>query len=256
MTQRLKDKVAFVTGGNSGIGLESAKEFAAQGAKVIILARTQEKADLALTEIGENGSAVIGDVADLASLEAAYAAIKEQHGHLDIVLANAGIARPCPLSAADEAHFNESFDVNAKGTFFTVKYALPLLRKGSSVILVSSSLSEMGMAGMSVYNATKAAIRSFARSFTLDLTPIGARINVLSPGPIKTDVMQKAGLTKDQVAGSHSFASKVLGAGRVGLPEEMAKAALFLASDDSSYMYGADLQADGGMNQTRWPADF
>ncbi|MEP3431364.1 MAG: SDR family oxidoreductase [Roseibium sp.] len=255
MAHRLENKVAFITGGNSGIGLESAREFAAEGADVVILARSQEKADQALAEIGGSATAVIGDVSDLGSLKAAYDVIKQKFGHLDIVMANAGIAKPGVLNDADEAHFDAIFDVNAKGTFFTVKYALPLLREGSSVILVSSSLSEMGMEGFSVYNASKAAIRSFARSLTLDLTRIGARINVLSPGPISTDVLEKAGLTGDQIDAQHAVFDKVLAAGRVGRPEEMAKAALFLASDDSSYLYGADLAADGGMNQTRWPTN-
>ena len=256
MTQRLANKIAFITGGNSGIGLASAKEFAAQGASVIILARTQAKADKALAEIGENAAAFIGDVSDLESLKAAYRGIKEKYGRLDIVLANAGIAPPSSFADADVEHFDSIFDVNVKGSYYTVQYALPLLAKGSSVILVSSSLSEMGMAGFSVYNASKAAIRSFARSLSLELVHLGARINVLSPGPIRTDVLEKAGLTAEQITAQHGVFEKVLVAGRAGEPEEMAKAALFLASDDSSYLYGADLQADGGMNQTRWPTNI
>ena len=253
MTQRLKDKIAFITGGNSGIGLASAKEFSAQGATVAILARTREKADSSLAEIGGNAHAFIGDVSDLTSLKAAYAGIKEKYGRLDIVMANAGIAPPAALAQADEAHFDSIFNVNVKGSFYTVQYALPLLGKGGSVILVSSSLSEMGMAGFSVYNASKAAIRSFARSLSPELVQIGARINVLSPGPVNTGVLEKAGLTDEQITMQYEIFGKVLAAGRAGRPEEMAKTALFLASDDSSYLYGADIQADGGMNQTRWP---
>ena len=256
MTQRLANKIAFITGGNSGIGLASAKEFAAQGASVIILARTQAKADKALAEIGESAAAYIGDVSDLESLKAAYEGIKDKYGRLDIVVANAGIAPPSPFADADVEHFDSIFDVNVKGSYYTVQYALPLLGKGSSVILVSSSLSEMGMAGFSVYNASKAAIRSFARSLSLELGHLGARINVLSPGPIKTDVLEKAGLSDEQITAQYGVFEKVLAAGRAGEPEEMAKAALFLASDDSSYLYGADLQADGGMNQTRWPTNI
>jgi len=253
MSQRLANKIAFITGGNSGIGLAAAKEFIAQGATVAILARTQAKADKAIAEIGDGATAFIGDVSDLASLKAAYDGIKQKFGHLDIVMASAGIAPPRQFADADADHFDTVFDVNAKGAFFTVQYALPLLRRGSSVILVSSSLSEMGMAGFAVYNASKAAIRSLARSLTLDLTQIGARINVLSPGPIKTEVLEKAGMTDEQIEAQYAVFDKVLAAGRAGDPNEMAKAALFLASDDSSYLYGADLQADGGMNQTRWP---
>lgn len=256
MTQRLADKIAFITGGNSGIGLASAKEFAVQGATVAILARTQEKADQALAEIGGNAAAFIGDVSDLASLQAAYGGIKDKYGRLDIVMASAGIAPPSPFANAGTDHFDTIFDVNVKGSFYTVQYAVPLLAKGSSVILVSSSLSEMGMAGFSVYNASKAAIRSFARSLSPELVHLGARINVLSPGPIKTNVLEKAGLTDEEIVAQHAVFDKVLAAGRAGEPEEMAKAALFLASDDSSYLYGADLQADGGMNQTRWPTNM
>jgi len=253
MTQRLKGKIAFITGGNSGIGLAAAQEFAAQGATVAILARTQEKADSALAQIDGDAVAFIGDVSDLASLQAAFKSISEKFGHLDIVMASAGIAPPGQFSDISAANFDEIFDVNVKGSFFTVQYALPLLREGSSVILVSSSLNEMGMEGFSVYNASKAAIRSLARSLTLDLTKIGARINVLSPGPVKTEVLEKTGMTAEQIKGQYAIFDDVLAAGRAGRPEEMAKTALFLASDDSSYMYGAEIQADGGMNQTRWP---
>lgn len=253
MTHRLKNKTAFITGGNSGIGLASAQEFAAQGANVAILARTQEKADIALAQIDGDATAFIGDVSDLASLKAAYQSISEKFGHLDIVMASAGIAPPGQFSDISAADFDQIFDVNVKGSFFTVQYALPLLREGSSVILVSSSLNEMGMEGFSVYNASKAAIRSLARSLTLDLTKIGARINVLSPGPVKTEVLEKAGMTEQQIEAQYAIFDKVLAAGRAGRPIEMAKTALFLASDDASYMYGAEIQADGGMNQTRWP---
>lgn len=256
MHQRLANKIVFITGGNSGIGLASAKEFAAHGATIAILARTQEKADQAIADIGDDTAAFIGDVADLASLKAAYNGIKEKYGRLDIVMASAGIAPPKPFADADVEHFDAIFDVNVKGSFYTVQYALPLLTKGSSVILVSSSLSEMGMAGFSVYNASKAAIRSFARSLSPELVQLGARINVLSPGPIKTSVLEKAGFTDEQITAQYTVFDKTLAAGRAGEPEEMAKAALFLASDDSSYFYGADLQADGGMNQTRWPTNI
>lgn len=255
MSQRLKNKIAFVTGGNSGIGLASAKEFAAQGATVAILARTQEKADSAIAEIGGDAMAFIGDVSNLASLKAAYEGIKSRYGRLDIVMASAGIAPPRQFADADVDHFDSVFEVNVKGAFYTVQYALPLLSQGSSVILVSSSLSEMGMEGFSVYNASKAAIRSFARSITLDLVKIGARINVLSPGPIKTEVLEKTGMTDEQITSQYAVFDKVLAAGRAGRSEEMAKTALFLASDDSSYLYGTDIQADGGMNQTRWPTN-
>lgn len=253
MTQRLKGKVAFITGGNSGIGLASAQEFVAQGASVAILARTQEKADAALAQIDGDATAFVGDVANLPSLKAAFDAVEAKYGHLDIVLASAGIATPGALADVSPELFDQVYDVNVKGAFFTVQYALPLLHDGSSVILVSSSVNEMGLEAYSVYSSSKAAVRSLARSLSLDLNKVGARINVLSPGPIKTSVLEKSGLTDEQVEAQYAVFDQVLAAGRAGRPEEMAKTALFLASDDSSYMYGAEIQADGGMNQTRWP---
>lgn len=253
MTQRLKNKIAFITGGNSGIGLASAQEFAAQGARVIILARTQAKADEALAQIDGDAAALIGDVSDLPSLRAAFDSIAEDYGRLDIVMASAGIAPPGMFAELGEGEFDHVFDVNVKGSFFTVQYALPLLAKGGSVILVSSCLNEMGMEGFSLYNASKAAIRSLARSLTPDLTKIGVRINVLSPGPVRTQVLEKTGMTAEQIKTQYAVFGEVLAAGRAGRPEEMAKTALFLASEDSSFMYGAEIQADGGMNQTRWP---
>lgn len=252
MTQRLKDKVAFITGGNSGIGLETAKEFALQGATVAILARTQEKADQAIAEIGNSASAFIGDVTDLNSLKACYKGLEDKYGKVDIVFANAGIGKPTPLIGTDEATFDHTVNVNFKGVFFTVKYAFPLLSDGASVILVSSCLDEMGVEGYSVYSATKAAVRSLARSFTPDLKKIGARINVLSPGPVMTPIEEKAGFSTEDVEAHREMFTKALSAGRMGNPEEMAKVALFLASDDSSFLYGSEIQADGGMNQTRW----
>jgi NAD(P)-dependent dehydrogenase (short-subunit alcohol dehydrogenase family) len=253
MTQRLKDKVAFITGGNSGIGLASAKAFVEQGATVAILARSKEKADAALAEIGGNASAFIGDVADLNSLKRVFEEIKAKYGRLDIVMASAGIAPISPFADVEPSVFDSIFDVNVKGSFYTVQYALPLLAEGASVILVSSSLNEMGMEGYSIYISSKAAIRSLARSLTPDLARIGARINVLSPGPIDTPALANAGLTSEQIDAQFEVFENVLAAGRGGKPEEMAGVAVFLASNDSSYMYGSEIQADGGMNQTRWP---
>ncbi|MEM7214067.1 MAG: SDR family oxidoreductase [Pseudomonadota bacterium] len=253
MSKRLNGKTAFITGGNSGIGLATAQEFVAQGAKVAILARTEEKATEALEQIYGDAIGIVGDVANLASLKSVFGEIERKLGHLDIVMASAGIAPPGNFADVRPEDFDTVFDVNVKGSFFTVQYALPLLRKGSSVILVSSSLNEMGMEGYSVYNSSKAAIRSLARSLSLDLAKIGARINVLSPGPVRTLVLEKSGMSEEHIEKQYGVFNEVLAAGRAGRPEEMAKTALFLASDDSSYMYGAEIQADGGMNQTRWP---
>lgn len=256
MSGRLQDKVAFITGGNSGIGLASAKAFIAEGAHVAILARDQAKADRALSEIGEGAEALIGDVTDLGSLRRACDDIKNSHGRLDIVMASAGIAPMTPLADVQPETFDRIVDVNFKGAFFTVQHALPLLGDGASVILVSSCLNEMGVEGFSIYNASKAAIRSLARSLTPELARIGARINVLSPGPIATPALNNAGLTDEQIEAQYGVFEKVLAAGRTGRPEEMAAVAVFLASSDSSYMYGSEIQADGGMNQTRWPKEI
>lgn len=256
MSGRLENKVAFITGGNSGIGLASAQAFAKEGAKVAILARTQAKADAALAIIGGDAKAFIGDVADLASLKKAYDDIQATYGRLDIVMANAGIAPFTPLGDVEPHVFDQIIDVNFKGSFYTVQYALPMLSEGASMILVSSCLNEMGMEGFSVYNASKAAIRSLARSITPDLMHKGARVNVLSPGPIETPVLTKAGFNEEQIEAHYNVFRKVLAAGRPGRPEEMAGVAVFLASDDSSYMHGAEIQADGGMNQTRWPKEI
>ncbi len=252
MKKRLEGKVAAITGGNAGIGLASAKEFAAQGAKVAILARSREKAEGAIAEIGNGAEGFVGDVTDLPSIEAFYNGVVEKFGKIDVVFANAGIADRTILEEVDEAAFDKLADVNFKGVFFTIKYALPHLNKGASLIITSSCLDEMGMAGLSVYAATKAAVRSLARSFTPELTKYGARINVLTPGPVATDIEKKAGFSDQEYNAYRSYIGGMLAAGRMGDVEEMAPVAVFLASDDSSFMYGAEVQADGGMNQTRW----
>ncbi len=249
---KLKNKVAVITGGNSGIGLATAKEFAEQGAKVVILVRSQQKLDAALAHIGHNAQGYIGDVTDLPSLESMFKGVAKQHGKIDVVMASAGIFQGTLLENTDDNLFSQVSDINFKGTFFTVKYAQPYLNDGASVILVASCLNEMGMEGASVYNATKAAVRSLARSFTPELKKINARINVLSPGPVETPIQENSGLSADESDQVWKMFAEKLPAGRVGQPKEMATTALFLASSDSSFMYGSEIQADGGMNQVRW----
>jgi NAD(P)-dependent dehydrogenase (short-subunit alcohol dehydrogenase family) len=252
MSKRLEGKVAVITGGNSGIGLATAKEFANHGAIVALLIRTQEKIDAAIKEIGDNAKGYLGDVTDSKALKSLYENVATDFGGVDIVFSSAGKYEDTRLADTDEDLFMQLVDVNYKGTFFTVKYAVPHLRKGASVILVSSCLDEMGMEGGSVYNSTKAAVRSLGRSFTPELARIDARINVLSPGPIETPIHTSRGLSKEESDGVWKMFAERLPAGRVGQVEEMAKTALFLASDDSSFMYGSEIQADGGMNQVRW----
>jgi len=241
---RLAGKTAVVTGGGSGIGLASAKRFIAEGAFVYIFGRRQEVLDAALKELGENARAVRGSVSDLTDLDRLYAAVKGERGHLDILLANAGTGAFAALGEITPEHYDQTFDVNVKGLLFTVQKGLPLMRSGGSIILTGSTTGEMGTPQFSVYSATKAAVRNFARSWAQDLRGTGIRVNVLSPGPTRTDLAL-------DVVGEEAF--EALGAmtplGRLGEPAETAGAAAFLASDDSSYMTGSEIFVDGGLAQ-------
>ncbi len=247
---KLNGKVAFVTGGNSGMGLESARLLAAEGARVIITGRRAKEVDEAAKYIGPNGRGIVSDVSKLADLDALYATIKKDYGHLDIIFANAGVGEFAGVADADEAHFDRIFDINVKGLFFTVQKALPILRDGASIILNASSAASTGMENFSVYSASKAAVRSFARTLTLDLKARGIRVNAISPGPIDTPIFGKIeGLTDEQIAGFKTGIATMVPLGRMGRSEEIAKAVLFLASDDSSFTTGAELPVDGGMAQ-------
>jgi NAD(P)-dependent dehydrogenase (short-subunit alcohol dehydrogenase family) len=245
---RLSGKVAVITGGNSGIGFASAKRFAEEGAAVVITGRRKKELDEAAAAIGKNVLAVQGDVSRLADLDRLYAAVREKHGHIDILFANAGIGSIAPLGAISEEHFDQVFGINVKGLLFSVQKALPLFKDGCSIILNSSVAGRKGLAGFSVYNATKAAVRSFARTWTSDLKQRKIRVNSISPGPIETPIFGKMGLSEDQVQQFSAFIS-TLPLGRAGQPEEIAAVALFLASDESSYITGVDLCVDGGLAQ-------
>jgi len=249
MPQRLQGKVAVVTGGNSGIGLATAQRFAEEGAHVFITGRRQAELDMAARKIGTNVTAVQGDVSKLADLDRLYALVKKEKGRIDILFANAGAGELAPLGTISEAHFDRAFGVNVKGLLFTVQKALPLFRDGGSIILNASIAGSKGMEAFSVYSATKAAIRSFARSWTVDLKERRIRVNAISPGPIDTPGYDNLGLTGRQI---EDFKKKVVNSvplGRMGSPDEIAKAVLFLASDDSSYVSGIELFVDGGMAQ-------
>ena len=246
---KLAGKVAVITGGNSGIGLAIAQEFTHQGANVVIFGRNAQTLDEASEHIGNGTLAVQGDVTQLADLERLYQQTIARFGKIDILVANAGVAKPAPLDLTDEALFDLTSDVNFKGAFFTVQKAVPHLNEGASIILTTSAGNVKGLPNFSVYVATKAAVRSLARSFSAELLPRGIRVNALSPGPIETPIFGRMGLPQEAVDGIAEQISAMTPIKRFGQPNEMAKAALFLASPDSSYVVGSELVADGGMSQ-------
>lgn len=250
MAQKLAGKVALITGGNSGIGFATAKRFAEEGAQVFITGRRQPELDAAVKQIEGNVTAVQGDVSNLADLDRLYDNIKQKAGRVDILFANAGGGEFAPLGSITEEHFDKAFNINVKGLLFTVQKALPLLPDGSSIILNASIVSIKGLENFSVYSATKAAVRSFARTWTVDLKQRKIRVNAISPGPIETPIVD--GLATDlKVDPAQLKAGLIAGVplGRMGTPDEIAKAAVFLASDDSSYVTGIELFVDGGMAQ-------
>jgi NAD(P)-dependent dehydrogenase (short-subunit alcohol dehydrogenase family) len=249
MTGKLEGKVAVVTGGNSGIGLATAKRFVAEGAYVFITGRRQEQLDAAVKAIGRNVTAVQGDVANLGDLDKLYATIKAKKGRVDIVFANAGAAEFAPLGNITEEHFDKIFDTNVKGLLFSVQKALPLIPDGGSIILNASIVASTGNPAFSVYSATKAAVRSFARTWILDLKERKIRVNAISPGPIGTPGLD--GLAQVEGVGPQLMTSLVASVplGRLGTPDEIASAAVFLGSDDSSFVTGTELFVDGGAAQ-------
>jgi len=249
MSNKLEGKVAVITGGSTGIGLATAQKFVAEGAYVFITGRRQAELDEAKTLIGKNVTTVQGDVAKLEDLDKLYETVSREKGKIDIIVANAGIGRLVPTADATPEHFDSIFNINVRGVFFTVQKALKLLNDGATIVLVASNAQYLGIPGFAVYSATKAALRSFARTWAAEFKDRGIRVNTLSPGPIDTPIFETVGVPADQVeATKQSFASQVP-LGRIGRPEEMANAALFLASSDSSYSTGIDLVADGGMTQ-------
>jgi NAD(P)-dependent dehydrogenase (short-subunit alcohol dehydrogenase family) len=249
MSNRLAGKVAVITGGNSGIGLATAKLFAEEGAHVFITGRRQAELDAAVKHIGKNVTGVQGDVAKLSDLDRLFSVIKKEKGHIDVLFANAGGGDFMPLGSITEEHFDKTFNINVKGLLFTVQKALPLLREGASIILNASIAASKGVEAFSVYSATKAAVRSFARSWTVELKNRKIRVNAISPGPIETSFFTATSMTTEQVQQFKSGVVAGVPLGRMGRPDELAKAALFLASDDSSYVTGIELFVDGGMAQ-------
>jgi NAD(P)-dependent dehydrogenase (short-subunit alcohol dehydrogenase family) len=242
-------KVAVVTGGSSGIGLATARRFAAECARVFITGRRQAELDEAVKQIGKNVTRVSGDVANLADLDRLFATVRQLQGGLDVLFANAGVGTPAPLGSISEEHFDKAFRINVKGLLFTVQKALPHFTDGGSIILNGSIAASKGTEASSVYSATKAAVRSFARCWTTDLKHRMIRVNVISPGPIETPFFHKAGLTPEQIDEFKASQVAAVPMGRMGTPDEVANAAVFLASDDSSYVTGIELFVDGGAAQ-------
>src|SRR6202790_3472337 len=242
---KLEGKVAVITGGNSGIGLATAQRFVKEGAEVFITGRRQSELDKAVKLIGKNVTGVQGDVANSADLDRLYATVKQRAGRIDIVFANAGGGEFAPLGAITEEHFDQTFGSNVKGLLFTVQKALPLLADGGSVILNASIVSMKGVPALSVYSATKAAVRSFARSWTTDLKDRKIRVNAISPGPIDTPGVNSLGKNEEETMQFKAAMIATVPMGRMGVSDEIAKAAVFLASDDSSFVTGIELFVDG-----------
>jgi len=247
--RKLDGKIALITGGNSGIGLATAKQFVSEGAYVFITGRRDAELAAAVKEIGKNVTGVQGDVANLNDLDRLFAQIKREKGKLDIVFANAGVAKYAPFGTITEEFYDWTFDINVKGLLFTVQKALPLLPDGASIILNASIVASKGLPANSVYSATKAAIRSFARTWTTDLKARRIRVNAVSPGAIDTPGL--SGLVGSSEIGQQRLQMISTGVplGRLGTPDEIAKAVVFLASDDASYVTGTELFVDGGFAQ-------
>ena len=246
---RLQGKVALITGGNSGIGLATAKLFEKEGAKVVITARRQEAVDEFNANASENARAILADASKPEDNQAVFDYISQRHGKIDVVFLNAGVAIPAPLDVTQGELYDQHWDTNFRGPFFTTQAALPYLNEGASLIYNTSVVNVKGMPGMSVYAGTKAGLRSLVRTLAAELAPQGIRVNAVSPGPIETPIYNKMGLSQEETEG---FANQVLQQvplGRFGKSEEVANAALFLASGESSYITGAEIPVDGGMAQ-------
>ncbi len=246
---RLEGKVAVVTGGNSGIGLATAKRFQEEGARVAISGRSKKTLDEAVKTIGNGVVAVQADVAKLADVDKLYAEVWQKLGKIDVLFVNAGVAKFAPLAETSESTYDEQFDINIKGAYFTIQKALPLLNDGASIILNTSVADSKGTAGTSAYSATKAALRSLARTAAAELAGRGIRVNTVAPGPIVTPIFGRTGLAKETV---DEFAKEIVAKvpmKRFGQPEEVAGAVAFLASQDASYITGVEINVDGGLGQ-------
>lgn len=245
--QKLKDKVAVITGGGSGIGLATAKRFVAEGAKVAITGRNQKTLDEALKELGTSGIAIQGDSSNLNDLERIYKEVENQLGKVDTLVVNAGVYIMAPLADFTEEMFDKVSDINFKGAFFSVQKALPVLNDGASVILISSTVNEKGIPNHSAYSASKAAVRSLARSFSADLLDRKIRVNTISPGPIDTPVFNTVTSTNEEAEAMAAAMGNFTPLKRLGAPDEIASGAVYLASDESAFMLGTEILIDGGL---------
>jgi NAD(P)-dependent dehydrogenase (short-subunit alcohol dehydrogenase family) len=246
---KLAGKVAVITGGNSGIGLATAQAFIQEGAKVSIFGRNAQTLDEAAKTLGGRVIAVQGDVTNLSHLETLFTTTQSTFGGVDVLFINAGLAQFAPIDATSEELFDRIMDVDFKGAYFTIQKALPYINDGASIILTTSGANVLGMPGSSVYAASKAALRSLARTLSAELIGRGIRVNAVSPGPIETPIFGRMGLSAEQVEGFGQSMMQQVPMKRLGQPEEIAKAVLFLASSDSSYVLGTELVVDGGMTQ-------
>ncbi|MBS7697492.1 MULTISPECIES: SDR family oxidoreductase [unclassified Chelatococcus] len=244
---RLTGKVAVITGGSTGIGRATAKLFVSEGASVYIFARRQTELDAAVGEIGDGITPVKGDVQEIADIRRLMDRIKSDHGRLDIVMANAGTVSPQTISDATEQNFDETLNTNLRGVYFTVSNALPLLAQGGSIILTSSGLGHVSFAGYGTYGASKAALHSLARTWSTELVEGGIRVNSISPGPIDTPILEKQVVPPNTLEELRKNFDALVPMKRIGRPEEVAATALFLASDESSYISGIDIPVDGGL---------
>ncbi len=246
---KLTEKVAVITGGNSGIGLATARRFVQEGARVAIMGRDAETVRAAIDELGDAAIGVQGDVTNMGDLDNLFEIVREKFGSIDLLFVNAGVGQVRPIEAVDEAHFDLQFGVNVKGAYFTVQKALPLMNDGGAIVLNTSIANQTGNPNFSVYSATKAALRSLARTLSAELVGRGIRVNAISPGPIETPIFGRLGLPEDALEGLAQHFTEQVPMNRFGQADEIANAVLFLGSPESSFVLGHELVVDGGMSQ-------